>query len=211
VLHHRALSPHTVLTLPRAPRIFVPPSLGLCKQVLGACSMGAVPQWKGRLASVSPLRGFESETVSIPASSAKPGPRRFARVPTHAVGVVEDRRRAPRAALSLPMRLLRVAELPEPFPVTLVTRNISSSGIYFLAPRLISPGTAIELEVALLDRAAGQGRVQMCTAAHIVRCDAVDMPGWYGYAASFDDFALRRDDIVPMRRCDQIRPAGRTA
>ena len=173
--------------------------------------MGAVPQWKGRLASVSPLRSFENNTVSIPSPSGKPGPRRFARVPTHAVGVVEDRRRAPRAALSLPMRLLRVAELPEPFPVTLVTRNISSSGIYFLAPRLISPGTAIELEVALLERAAGQGRVQMCTAAHIVRCDAVDMPGWYGYAASFDDFALRRDDVVPIRRCDQIRSIGRTA
>jgi hypothetical protein len=35
----------------------------------------------------------------------------------------------------------------------------------------------------------------------------VDMPGWYGYAASFDDFALRRDDVVPIRRCDQIRSA----
>jgi hypothetical protein len=76
---------------------------------------------------------------------------------------------------------------------------------------VISPGTAIELEVALLERAAGQGRVQMCTAAHIVRCDAVDMPGWYGYAASFDDFALRRDDVLPIRRCDQIRPARQTA
>jgi hypothetical protein len=109
------------------------------------------------------------------------------------------------------MRLLRVAEQPEPFPVTLVTRNISSSGIYFLAPRVISPGAAIELEVARLERPAGQGRVQMCTAAHIVRCDAVDMPGWYGYAASFDDFALRRDDVVPMRRCDQNQRSERTA
>jgi hypothetical protein len=167
--------------------------------------MGALPQWKGHFASVSSPRNFETSTVSVRSPSGKPGPRRFARVPTHAVGVAEDRRRAPRAALSLPMRLLRVAERPEPFPVTLVTRNISSSGIYFLAPRVISPGTAIELEVALLDRPTGQGRVQMCTAAHIVRCDAVDMPGWYGYAATFDDFALRRDDVVPIRRCDQIR------
>jgi hypothetical protein len=101
------------------------------------------------------------------------------------------------------MRLNRVDSQPEAYPVTLVTRNISSSGIYFLAPRIMSPGTAIELEVAILDRPMGQGRVQMCTAAHIVRCDAVDMPGWYGYAASFDDFALQRDDILPLRRCDQ--------
>jgi hypothetical protein len=173
--------------------------------------MGALPQWKGRFASVSLLRNFENSTISVPSPSGKPGPRRFARVPTHAVGVAEDRRRAPRAALSLPMRLMRVAERPEPFPVTLVTRNISSSGIYFLAPRVIAPGTAIELEVALLERPTGHGRVQMCTAAHIVRCDAVDMPGWYGYAATFDDFALRRDDVVPIRRCDQIRRADRTA
>jgi hypothetical protein len=32
-----------------------------------------------------------------------------------------------------------------------------------------------------------------------VRAEDVDMPGWRGYAASFDDFALRRDDIIPMR------------
>src|SRR5271168_914037 len=161
--------------------------------------MGAVPQWKGRLASVSPQRSFENNTVPITSPSGKPGPRRFARVPTHAVGVVEDRRRAPRAALSLPLRLLRIANEAEPFPVTLVTRNISSSGIYFLAPRIISPGTAIELEVALVERPIGCGSVQMLTAAHIIRTDETGTPGWHGYAASFDDFALRRDDVVPMR------------
>jgi hypothetical protein len=83
--------------------------------------------------------------------------------------------------------------------VTLVTRDISSSGIYFLAPREIEPGTAIELEVALVDRPLGYGRVQMCTAAHIVRAEESSMPGWKGYAASFDDFALQRDDVLPMR------------
>src|SRR5580698_9705476 len=133
--------------------------------------MGAVPQWKGRLASVSPQRSFEGNTVPITSPSGKPGPRRFARVPTHAVGVVEDRRRAPRAALSLPLRLLRIANEAEPYPVTLVTRNISSSGIYFLAPRIISPGTAIELEVALLDRPQGQGRSR-CVPQRI-SCDAM--------------------------------------
>jgi hypothetical protein len=25
------------------------------------------------------------------------------------------------------------------------------------------------------------------------------MPGWHGYAATFDDFAIRRDDVVPLR------------
>jgi hypothetical protein len=97
------------------------------------------------------------------------------------------------------MRLTRVGDTMEPIPVTLVTRNISSSGVYFLAPRVIAPGTAIKLEVALVDRPLGYGRVQMCTAAHIVRTEDTEMPGWKGYAASFDDFAIERDDSLPQR------------
>lgn len=145
------------------------------------------------------MREVESRTQSVTAVSGKPGPRRFARVPTHAIGVPDERRRYPRASLSLPLRLTRIGDKTEPFPVTLVTRNISSSGIYFLAPREMEAGTAIELEVALVDRPLGCGRVQMCTAAHIVRCDETDMPGWKAYAASFDDFALQRDDSLPKR------------
>jgi len=160
--------------------------------------MGAAPQQKAKVA-VSPLRAFELETQGTAAISGKPGPRRFARIPTHAIGVASERRRSPRASLSLPLRLIRVGDKVEPIPVTLVTRNISSSGIYFLAPREFDPGTAIELEVALVERPLGQGRVQMCTAAHIIRAEEADTPGWRGYAATFDDFALRRDDVLPMR------------
>lgn len=161
--------------------------------------MGAVPE---RIVPriVSPIDETAARTVPTDANSgAKPGPRRFGRVPTHTVGVADDRRRYPRASLSLPLRLIRVGATPEPVPVTLVTRNISSSGIFFLAPREMAPGTAIELEVALVDRPLGYGRVQMLTAAHIVRTEESDMPGWTGYAASFDDFALQRDDVLPMR------------
>jgi len=158
--------------------------------------MGTVPNWNDQQGVMSPLREFEMHTASVPAFSEKPGPRRFARVPTHAVGVVGERRVYPRACLSLPLRLLRVGETAEAMPVSLVTRNISSSGIYFLAPREIAAGTAIELEVALIDRPMGCGRVEMMTAAHVVRSDETGTPGWHGYAASFDDFALRRDDGV---------------
>jgi hypothetical protein len=161
--------------------------------------MGAAPDWKGPRSVVSPLREVERYTVSVASPAGKPGPQRFARVPTHAIGVARERRTNPRASLSLPLRLTRVGDHLEPIPVTLVTRNISSSGVYFLAPRDFQPGTAIELEVALIERPLGQGSVQMCTAAHIVRAEEVDMPGWWGYAATFDDFALRRDDIVPLR------------
>jgi hypothetical protein len=120
-------------------------------------------------------------------------------VPTHAIGVADERRRYPRASLALPLRLTRIGDSVEPVPVTLVTRNISSSGVYFLAPREIQPGMAIELEVALIERPLGFGSVQMCTAAHIVRAEETEMPGWRAYAASFDDFALQRDDRLPSR------------
>lgn len=160
--------------------------------------MGALPERDAR-AVVSPIREAESNTQTITAISGKPGPRRFTRVPTHAVGVADERRRYPRASLALPLRLTKIAGVEEPIPVTLVTRNISSSGVYFLAPREIEPGTAIELQVALVERPLGFGSVQMCTAAHIVRAEETDMPGWRAYAASFDDFALQRDDHVPKR------------
>jgi PilZ domain len=161
--------------------------------------MGASPEPGEWVTAFSSLRGIEAATETVPAFSNKPGPRRFARVPTHAIGVAREKRRYPRAKLSLPLSLIRVADVPEPFPVTLVTRNISSSGIYFLAPREIAVGAAVELEVALVDRPTGQGRVQMYTAAHIVRAEAAEVPGWLGYAATFDDFALQRDDVIPLR------------
>jgi hypothetical protein len=167
--------------------------------------MGALPEREAR-ATVSPLRESESRTQTITAISGKPGPRRFTRVPTHAVGVADERRRYPRASLCLPLRLTKIAGVQEVIPITLVTRNISSSGVYFLAPRDLAPGTAIELEVALVERPLGFGSVQMSTAAHIVRAEETDTPGWRAYAASFDDFALQRDDHMPQRFASPLIP-----
>jgi hypothetical protein len=165
---------------------------------LGESRMSAVPERLAYLAGASPARELE-RTEPVRAKTFKPGPRKFARVPTHAVGVAQERRRYPRASLCLPLKLVRIGEAVEPIPVTLVTRNISSSGVFFLAPREMKIGTAIELEVALVDRPLGFGRVQMSTAAHIVRTEDTETPGWHGYAASFDDFALQRDDVIPLR------------
>lgn len=126
-------------------------------------------------------------------------PIKFGRIPTHSIGVARERRRHPRAALSLPLRLIQIADRPEALPISLVTKDISSSGVYFLAPRRIEPGVAIMLEVALVDRPLGHGSVRMCTAAHIVRAEPADMLGWHGLAASFDDFDFERDEQVPLR------------
>ncbi|HVA17044.1 MAG TPA: hypothetical protein VMV59_04945, partial [Candidatus Dormibacteraeota bacterium] len=107
--------------------------------------MGAISNLKQQLSS---------GLVPSPAEKIHevPPARKFMRVPTHAIGVAEDRRRCPRACLCLPLQLTSIGGRAEALPVTLVTKNISSTGIYFLAPRVIEPGTAIELEVALVER-----------------------------------------------------------
>src|SRR5262249_36750027 len=125
--------------------------------------------------------------------------RRFARVPTHAVGVYPEQREYPRASLGLPLRLRSVNGHAEEFPITLVTRNISSSGVFFLCPRNLDPETSIELEVVLVSRPLGKGNVVIVSRAHVARTEPAAMPGWFGIAASFDDLEFDRDDNLPMR------------
>ena len=126
-------------------------------------------------------------------------PRRFVRVPTHAVGVHEELREYPRATLQLPLKLRAVAGVAEDFPITLVTRDVSSTGVYFLCPRDLSVGSSIELEIVLISKPLGQGNVVAATMAHVCRTDPAAVAGWYGIAASFDDMEFDRDDSVPTR------------
>ena len=126
-------------------------------------------------------------------------PRRFVRVPTHAVGVHPEQRQHPRATLKLPLRLRAVGRVPEEYPITLVTRDISSTGVYFLCPKHLAVGTPIELEIVLVSKPLGLGNVLAATMAHVCRTEPAAMPGWHGVAASFDDVAFDRDDRVPAR------------
>lgn len=126
-------------------------------------------------------------------------PRQFVRVPTHAVGVHPEHRQYPRAKLKLPLRLSAVDGVPEDHPITLVMRNISSTGVYFLCPKHLAVGTRILLEVVLVSRPMGLGSVIMTTLAHVCRAEAAAMPGWYGLAACFDDVQFDHDDGVPSR------------
>lgn len=137
-------------------------------------------------------------TVGSPLQLVTPSFRpAFAGVPTHAVGLATERRRQARAALRLPLRLTRVQNTPEPVAVTLLTRNISSSGVAFLAPRRLEPGMEIEMEVGLVERPLGRGGVRMATLARVVRVEPATEPGWFSIAATFDDFHFRRDDALP--------------
>ena len=128
-----------------------------------------------------------------------PQPRRFVRVPTHAVGVHLEQRECPRASLKLPLKLRSIAGIEEQFPVSLVTRDISSSGVYFLCPKALAVGAVIELDIVLVSRPLGYGNVVVSSRARVCRTEPANMPGWFGVAASFDDFAFDRDDNIPMR------------
>jgi PilZ domain len=126
-------------------------------------------------------------------------PRQFVRVPTHAVGGHPEQRQYPRAKLKLPVRLRAVGGEPEPYPITLVMRDISSTGVYFLCPKQLAVGTQVELEVVLVSKPMGRGSVLMTTMAHVCRTEAAAMPGWYGFAACFDDVEFDHDDDLPSR------------
>jgi hypothetical protein len=126
-------------------------------------------------------------------------PRRFIRVPTHAVGVHPEHREYPRACLQLPLKLHSINGIVEDFPITLVTRDISSTGVYFLCPKQLRMNSAIELQIVLVSRPLGQGNVVMTSKAYVRRIHPAAMPGWFGIAANFDDVSFDRDDFIPSR------------
>ncbi len=113
-------------------------------------------------------------------------------VPTHSVGRAHERRAYARARLSLSLTVQRIAGQRRT-PESLHTEDISSNGVFFLYPQPIEPGTPIELEVLLVNRALGRGTVRMRTVAHVVRVQDAENLGW-GLAATFDDISFRRDD-----------------
>lgn len=138
-------------------------------------------------------------TLRVVPFETGPQPRRFQRVPTHAVGVHPEQREYPRAALKLPLCLRGVDGILEPYPVTLVTRDLSSTGVYFLCPRELKVGAIVELEIVLVRKPLGRGNVVLGTIARVKRVEPAAMPRWFGIAASFDDVQFDRDDVIPSR------------
>jgi hypothetical protein len=173
----------SVASLPEDSAAKARPSLAAVPQI--------VPNPSPNRVSLPPLR--------LPALTADTQPRRFARVPTHAVGIHPEHREYPRATLKLPLRLRTVDNVPEEFPVTLVTRDISSTGVYFLCPKTLATGALLEIEIVLVSKPMGHGNVVLATRAHVQRCDPAATPGWHGIAALFDDVQFDRDDRVPTR------------
>ncbi len=134
-----------------------------------------------------------------PSWTTRAKPKGIARVPTHAVRPPEERRSYARAKLSLPLRVKRIAGQRERLSDPLRTTNISSSGVLFLSPQRIEPGTPVAIEVCLVDRPFGRGTVKMTTEAHIVRAEPASRPGWHSLAATFDDISFQREEPLPSR------------
>src|SRR5882757_7908792 len=168
--------------------------------VLESAARDYLAEVRASLASVAAISQVQIETVErTPVLRVLPlltetKTRRFVRVPTHAVGVHPEHREYPRATLRLPLRLRSVNHVEERFPITLVTRDISSTGVFFLCPKQLATGTPIELEIVLVSRPMGRGNVVVTTMAQVQRLEPAAMPGWYGVAALFDDMSFDRDD-----------------
>ena len=168
---------------------------------LVAAANPQIPRTAPRMAAAQPV---VTELPRTPALRLVPLlrsslPRQFVRVPTHAVGVHPEQRQYPRAKLKLPLRLRAVSGEPEPYPITVVMRDISSTGVYFLCPKQLAVRTPVELEVVLVSKPMGRGSVVMTTMAHVCRSEAAATPGWYGLAALFDDVQFDHDDDLPSR------------
>ena len=140
-----------------------------------------------------------TSVVETPSWTTRAKPKGISRVPTHAVRPVEERRSYTRAKLSLPLRLKRIAGQRGQRHQSLRTTNISSSGVLFLCPQHIEPGTPLELEVCLVDRPLGRGTVRMTTEAHVVRAEPASRSGWHSVAVCFDDISFHREEPIPSR------------
>jgi hypothetical protein len=151
-------------------------------------------------AATKEMSAHSATSVADPPSwTTRAKPKGIARVPTHAVRPAEERRAYARAKLSLPLRVKRIAGQRERLGEPLRTSNISSSGVLFLCPQRIEPGTPIQIEVCLVDRPFGRGTVRMRTEAHIVRAEPASRPGWHCLAATFDDITFQREEPLPSR------------
>jgi hypothetical protein len=164
----------------------------------------ALPESTARAAAPASAFPFRERKAKPPVPALRvmpllrdPHPRGFVRVPTHVVGVYIEQRESPRASLRLPLKLRSVNGVMEEFPVTLVTRDISSSGVFFLCPKPLTTGAQIELDIVLVSRPLGFGNVVVSSRARVCRTETANMPGWHGIAAKFDDFGFDRDDRIP--------------
>jgi hypothetical protein len=129
-------------------------------------------------------------------------------VPCFEFEVTENRRNHARLPLRFPLRIRQMGGKAAAVNGSLVTENISSTGVYFLAPLQPQPNTLVELEIGLTDLPfdfrsghpersrgvpRGRERVRMRARARVVRVEPACKAGWHGLAATFDEMSFDRD------------------
>ncbi len=98
-----------------------------------------------------------------------------------------ERRRHPRFTAWLPLRVKAVGGIVQHDPPSLVTQNLSKTGLCFPAPQHIEPGRSIEVEVILRGAGLGDIDVNISGTGYIVRSEPTKTPGWYKLAATFEE------------------------
>jgi len=104
-----------------------------------------------------------------------------------------ERRRYPRFAVRLPFRLRRVAGRVESQAGTLVSNDVSKTGLRFTTERHIPPGQSIEVELTLAGYGPGGDDLQILGTGYIVRAEESAEPGKYQMAAVFDELPSDND------------------
>jgi hypothetical protein len=160
----------------------------------GSTTVIREPEMQTQQLSHSAQAGTDAIGVATPAMRSS-----VQRIAPRAAGRSHERRSYARVRLSFSLRVRRIAGQREDRARALRTLDVSSSGVYFLSPRRVEPGTPIQLELLIVDCPFGRGSVRMCTEAHVVRADKGPNPGWYGLAAAFDDISFLRDAPAPSR------------
>ena len=100
---------------------------------------------------------------------------------------VPERRRYPRFLAWLPLRVIAVGGKPEPRPLTLLTQNISKTGLCFPAPDRIELGQFIQVEIILRGSGPDHKDIRISNEGCVVRIEPGRRPGWYRLAAVFDE------------------------
>jgi hypothetical protein len=87
----------------------------------------------------------------------------------------------------MPFRLWLPAGKDDSAGATFLTKDISKSGLCFLAPRRVEPGAFIRVEVTLAGYGPGGNDIDISGAGYIVRAESSDKTGWHRLAAAFDE------------------------
>lgn len=82
-------------------------------------------------------------------------------------------RREQRFQVEVPIKMIWRPEHGQPIERRGITRNISKSGIYFIAPKDVPADRPLEIEVVLPDDLTGQGPMSFCFGAQPIRSQAV--------------------------------------